>query len=182
MLENEDLPLLKRHFDFTHLTDGDLASGLTKSAGCDKIQVPYLHHDMLLHLDLNYSIDETCLYDSYALLSWVLYDVRGKSTEKNREKALGLACPDYLEDDALVIKICSGDIFRTNLPNIRYKQPPVAYYEKIFQSRKWKSIIFVTEKNSKKNLNPVWLYYINDNHRNKIRNFNSPQVSKMIYI
>jgi hypothetical protein len=83
---------------------------------------------------------------------------------------LGFTCPTYLKDDALVVQIRSGDIFRTKT-NINYKQPPVAYYEKIFQSRKWKSIIFVTEKNPDELLNPVWLYYINDKHRQKNMKF-----------
>jgi hypothetical protein len=76
-----------------------------------------------------------------------------------------------LKDDALVVQIRSGDIFLIGGSNSNYKQPPVAFYEKIFQSRKWKSIIFVTEKNSDELLNPVWLYYINDKHRKENMKF-----------
>jgi hypothetical protein len=173
---NEDLPLLKRYFDFTEITDGDLASGLTKSTGCDKIQASSHPHDMLPLGESDYSIDESCSYDSHSLLNWVLYGLidQDEYTDKDtdKEKALGLTCPTYLKDDALVVQIRSGDIFRSSkLPNHNYKQPPVAFYEKVFQSRKWKSITFVTEKNLDELLNPVWLHYINDKHRQKNMKF-----------
>jgi hypothetical protein len=96
------------------------------------------------------------------LLNWAFYD-----TESNDiKKALGMDCPQYLEDDALVIQIRSGDIFRTKPPpHLGYKQPPVAFYEKIFQTRKWKSITFVTEMNTAEHMNPVWLYYNDKKNR-----------------
>ena len=113
----------------------------------------------------NFSIDASCSYDSYGLLYWALYDT---VYQDGCNEAMGTACPEYLKDDALVIQIRSGDIFKPN-PHPFYKQPPVAFYEKIFQSRPWKSMIFVTENNSNEMTNPVWHYYY-DNIKNRQKN------------
>jgi hypothetical protein len=137
LLINRDLPLLKRHFDFSNLKEGNLVSGLNESVGCHKLQVSWVNG--YREKGTPFSIDESCSYDSHALFNWALYDAvyqDERCTESNDvKKALGMDCPQYLEDDALVVQIRSGDIFKIgHHPQPTYKQPPVAFYEKIFQT------------------------------------------------
>jgi hypothetical protein len=67
---NKYLPLLKRHFDFSNLTEGNLVSGLNKSVGCHKIQVSWVTRVRPVELGTPFSIDESCSYDSHALSTW----------------------------------------------------------------------------------------------------------------
>jgi hypothetical protein len=49
------------------------------------------------------------------------------------------------DSDCLWIHFRSGDIFRGNNPHPLYGQPPLSFYEKIINERKWKTINLVYE-------------------------------------
>lgn len=183
-------PLLKRDYDFSHLKEGDLVTGLDKSTGCENIQVNWgsgFFYFYGKHLEpkqtsepswmidkklASLSIDNSCSYDNSALLNWALYDIvsqDGCIDDKNNNKAMGKTCPKYLKDNALVVHMRSGDIFgkvlRSN--SLGYKQLPLAFYKNVFLSRPWKTITFVTEMNKDELMNPVWLYYHDKQNRQK---------------
>jgi hypothetical protein len=72
---------------------------------------------------------------------------------------MGKLRPKYLKDDALFAQICNGvHVFDTkafNPGSVYYKQLPVAFYQKIFEIKQWKYIIFVTGKNNTNSKNMV---------------------------
>lgn len=174
LMKHQDLPLLKTRFDFSNLAEGDLVVGLDQSSGCEQIQAAWpvfeYHHAHDHHAigKTQFSIDESCKYDGHALLNYALHDEvsnDGCIESKGIEKTMGLVCPKYVED-TLVVQIRSGDIFRSfPPPHPHYKQPPVAFYEKIFQTRQWKYIVFVTEIISDDLMNPVWKHYHDKENR-----------------
>jgi hypothetical protein len=65
-----------------------------------------------------------------------------------------------ISKDEIVIHIRSGDIFDRRHYHRMYTQPPVLYYETIFQLYKWPKVLFVTSTETKPSLlNPVWSHY-----------------------
>jgi hypothetical protein len=194
LLPYRGLPLLKTRFDFTNLKNGDLVSGLGQSKGCDGLQVnwsvgyftSFLSNGTHPFVDktekkLNFSIDESCLYDNHALSNYALYGEgsqdRSNKKNENNNKAMGKVCSKYLKDDALVIQICSGaDVFDTKLLNpgsVYYKQLPVAFYQKIIEIKQWKYFIFVTDRSNTESMNPVWTYF----HENRQKNMVFPNAT-----
>jgi hypothetical protein len=193
------LPLLKRHFDFSNLKEGELVVGLKKSSGCEDIQVHwgsgfYYYYGVhtepkqagepknLIDSKLPFSIDNSCSYDNYALLNWVIFDVNSldeRFEDENNKKAMGRTCPKYLKHKALVIHIRSGDIFSNNRtfapPHtiMHYKQLPLVFYQNIIRSRPWNTITFVSERtfpeqtSPEQLMNPIWLYYHDKKNRRK---------------
>ena len=48
--------------------------------------------------------------------------------------------------------------------SINYKQPPAAFYNKIFSLRTWTRIIFVTSADAPTEINPVWFHFLNSSY------------------
>jgi hypothetical protein len=51
-----------------------------------------------------------------------------------------------------------GDIFREDNPNPNYGQPPLVYYQRIFQSQRWRKIVIITAESTPSLTNPIFLY------------------------
>jgi hypothetical protein len=101
----------------------------------------------------------SCTFDAFNLFKFVtLQDFKHHSCEH---------CGNEY-DESLMIHIRSGDIFSEN-PHHSYKQPPVAFYEKVFERRYWPQIIFVTSVEDEELINPIWFYYEKQIARHKVR-------------
>lgn len=96
-----------------------------------------------------------CVFDEYSALQYLIF---GNEYQYGCLNPL-IQCNEGIEQ-ALVVHIRSGDIFGWN-PHPPYRQPPVVFYQQIFQSRQWETIIFVTSIEASANYNPVWTYFSN---------------------
>lgn len=76
-----------------------------------------------------------------------LLEARGSPYDAVRRlrSAVDLHYGPPLDDDALVIHLRAGDVFRPQAPNRRYGQPPLSYYLWVLEHHPWRSVHLVFE-------------------------------------
>lgn len=115
-----------------------------------------------------------CSYDEYSALQYYIFANEMPYGCVNSH----IKCASDLEK-ALVVHLRSGDIFSSTpqSPIHMYRQPPLAYYRAVFQSRKWERIIVVTSVERRREYNPVWEYLLDKGNAREMIGRNETTIS-----
>ena len=105
-----------------------------------------------------------CNYDEFSAIQYFIFG-NNYSTSNPTCSSFNIKCDNFDMDNTLVVHLRSGDVFSPGGGHENYKQPPVAFYQFIFRSRKWSKILFITSLEPPEHWNPVWTYFLNETNR-----------------
>lgn len=154
-------PKMQTQFNFSGIKSTSLVQGSETVLGCEGHFIGGKHFFYTANIPIKLN---TCTIDFVPVLKWALMNNTLPHGCRSND---GPKCPEAFDnDETLVVHIRSGDIFGDN-PHHSYRQPPVAFYLKIFEQRQWTKIILITSLEEESLLNPVWKYFRNATTRSK---------------